>query len=285
MDILKRVYIKNIFKRYVALTIGLLISALGFNLLLKPLNLVAGGTNGLSLILEHLFDIPTGTTITFVYIITFALSLFLLGKDSFAGLLYASILYPILVNLTDNISNVLVINYNDPLLITIFSGILSGISGGLIYKNDFPSSGLGVIAPIIHKYFKLSISSVNFVINTVIVLLGGYYFGIDMILYAIILLYLNSYICNKIILGISSNKALFIRSEETDKIKKYLYEVHQINSTIIKAHGGYTGEKGELLLVVIPTMKYNYIKKELSKIDKNIFYVTCNSYELGYKNN
>ena len=215
----------------------------------------------------------------------FFLSLIFLGKDSFVGLLYASLLYPIFVKLTGNISSVIIINYNDPLLIAIFAGILSGTSAGLIYKNSFAASGIGVIAPIIHKYFKLSISSVNFVINTVIVLLGGYYFGIDMILYAIILLYLNSYICNKIILGISSNKALFIRSEEIDKIKEYLYEVHQINSTIIKAHGGYTGEKGELLLVVIPTMKYNYIKNELSKIDKNIFYVTCNSYELGYKNN
>lgn len=284
MNILENVYIRNIFKRYLSLTIALLISAIGFNLLLKPLNLVAGGTNGIAIIFEHLFDISASSTITFIYIIMFFLSFFLLGKDSFIGLLYASILYPLLVNLTQNISNVIIINYNDPLLITIFAGILSGISGGLTYKNAFPSSGIGVIAPIIHKYFKLSISSVNFIINTIIVLLGGYYFGIDMILYAIILLYLNSYICNNIILGISSNKALFIRSKELDKIKEYLYKTHQVNSTIIKAHGGYTNEKGELLLVVIPTIKYNYIKKELRNIDKNIFYVTCNSYELSYKN-
>jgi len=285
MAILKDVYVKNIFKRYLALTIGLLISAICFNLLLKPINLVAGGTNGLSLIVEHLFEIPASTTISLVYIVMFVLSLILLGKDSFAGLLYASVLYPILVNLTSEITSILVINYNDILLITIFGGTLSGISSGLIYKNGFPSSGIGVIAPILNKYFRLSISAVNFVINTIIVLLGGYYFGIDMILYAIILLYLNSHICNTIILGISNNKALFIRSNEIDKIKSFLYQSHHINATIIKAHGGYSLEKGELLLVVVSSLKYNYIKKSLKKIDKNIFFVTCNSYELNYKTN
>ena len=285
MNILNSVYVKNIFKRYLSLTIALIISALGFNLLLSPINLVAGGTSGLAIVLKEIFDIPPDDLITIIYIIMFLLSFLLLGKDSFAGLLYASIMYPILVNLTSGISNIIIINYNDPFLIAIFAGILSGISGGLTYKNDFPSSGLGVIAPIMNKYFKLSISSVNFAINTIIVLFGGYYFGIDMILYAIVLLYLNSYVCNIIILGVSYHKALFVRSKNIDKISEYLYRVHNINATVINAHGGYTNEKGNLLLVVIPTYKYNSLKREMMKIDQNIFYVTCNSYELNNKDN
>ena len=284
MDILNNVYIKNIFKRYLSLTIALIISALCFNLLLSPINLVAGGTNGLAIVLEQIFGISSNDLITIIYIMMFLLSFLFLGKDSFVGILYASIMYPLLVNLTSGISSVIVINYNDPFLIAIFAGILSGISGGLTYKNDFAASGIGVIAPIMHKYFKLSISGVNFVINTIIVLFGGYYFGIDMILYAIILLYLNSYICNIIILGVSYHKALFIRSKNIDKISEYLYKIHGINPTILNVHGGYTNEEGSLLLVVIPTLKYSRIKKELIKIDQDIFFVTCNSYELNYKN-
>ena len=284
MDILNNVYIKNIFKRYLSLTIALIISALCFNLLLSPINLVAGGTNGLAIVLEQIFGISSNDLIAIIYIMMFLLSFLFLGKDSFVGLLYASIMYPLLVNLTSGISSVIVINYNDPFLIAIFAGILSGISGGLTYKNDFAASGIGVIAPIMHKYFKLSISGVNFVINTIIVLFGGYYFGIDMILYAIILLYLNSYICNIIILGVSYHKALFIRSKNIDKISEYLYKIHGINPTILNVHGGYTNEEGSLLLVVIPTLKYSRIKKELMKIDQDIFFVTCNSYELNYKN-
>lgn len=284
MNILNNIYIKNIFKRYFSLTIALLISALCFNLLLKPINLVAGGTSGLSIVTEHTLGIPSSDLITVVYIITFLLSVLFLGKESLPGLLYATILYPILINLTVGITKVIVINYNDPLLIAIFGGILSGISNGLIYKNAFPSSGLGVIAPIMHKYFKLSISTVNFVVNSIIVLLGGYYFGLDMVLYAIILLYLNKYISNMIILGVSYHKALFIRSQKIDKISEYLYNVHELNSTYINAHGGYSNEKGKLLLVVIPTTKYNFIKKDLKNIDQDIFFVTCNSYELNYKN-
>lgn len=283
MNILNDLYVKNIFKRYFFLTISLYISALGFNLLLKPINLVAGGSNGIAIIISHLFDISSSKIIIVIYIITFVLSLLLLGKDSIIGILYASILYPIFVSLTENITNIITLDYNDMFLITIFAGIISGISGGLVYKNGFASSGLGVIPPILHKYFKLPISTANFIINTIIVLIGGYYFGLDMVLYAIILLAINSYLCNNIILGNSYNKALFIRSSKLEIINKYVYDKYQIDPTVIKARGGYTNEQGLMSLIVVSNLKYNLIKKELQSIDPAIFFVTCNSYELKNK--
>lgn len=283
MNILNDVYVKNLFKRYFFLTIGLYLSALNFNLLLKPVNLVAGGTNGLTIVLSHLLDISTSKIIIFIHIVTLILSLIFLGKNNFLGLLYASIIYPFFVNLTENITSVITINYNDLFLITIFAGIISGLSAGLIYKNDFSANGIGVIAPILHKYFKLPIGTANFIVNTIIVLIGGYYFGLEMVLYAIILLGINSYLCNNIILGNSNNKALFIRSSKLEIINKYIYDNYYIDPTVIKARGGYTNEQGLMSLVVISNLKYNLLKKELQSIDPNIFFVTCNSYELKNK--
>lgn len=280
MDILKKINSNHIFIRYFSLVFAEFVSAICFNLLLKPVNIVAGGTSGLSLIIEESFHIDTDIFIAIIYVITFIISLLLLGKESIIGLLVASICYPLFVTLTSNITDIIVISHTDVLLIAIFGGILSGISGGLIYKNGFPSSGVGVIAPILNKYFKISISGANFVINTVIVLFGGYYFGIDMILYAVILLYISKMVTNAIILGISTQKAILFRSTKIDLINSYIKDNYMVEPIIIKSDGFFKGQNGTCELVTIPTYRYHLLKNSLKKIDRNIFFVTSDCYEL-----
>ena len=47
---------------YFVLTICLLVSAVNLNLFRKPIDFVTGGTPGLALIIEHVFDIPSNSS-------------------------------------------------------------------------------------------------------------------------------------------------------------------------------------------------------------------------------
>jgi len=144
----------------------------------------------------------------------------------------------------------------------------------------FASSGLGVLGPICNKCFHYPIASTNFVVNTIIVLFGGYFFGIEMVLYAIIFLYLNRYVSNKIILGISSNKALFIRSRKIKDISEYLKKYNDLEILILNVCGGYTKKDGTMLLVVVPTIRYNMLINGIKSIDQNVFYNVLDAYEV-----
>lgn len=266
------------YKKYIILIFAELISAIQFNLLLKPINLVTGGTSGLSIIINHVFSIDTNVFIATMYVITFTISIIFLGKNSIWGLLIASITYPLFTTLTANITNVIVLSYEDIFLITIFAAIIGGISNGLIFRYGFPSSGISVLCPIIHKYFKVPISIVNFIMNTIIVLLGGYYFSLEYVLFAIIYLYLCNYITNIIIIGKSSHKALLIRSDNLELINNILYFRHSINPTILN-----TSDGNKVSLAVVSSRNYNLIKEEILSIDKKAFFVTSNSYEFKHK--
>lgn len=283
MSILEKVKQKTIFKRYVLLIFAELISAVNFNLLLKPVNLVAGGTSGLSLVIEEMFHIDTTTFIIIMYIITFVLSLLLLGKESIMGLLFASVFYPLFVSLTSNITNVISVDYTDLLLIALFGGLNSGISNGIIYKNGFPSSGIGIIGPILNKYFHVSIAKANLIINAIIVFMGGYYFGVNMVLYAIIVIYISSYVNDIIILGNSYNKALILKSNKIDIINKYIKKTYKVEPTMISSHGLIEKNEYDFELIVIPTIKYPKLKKEILNIDSDCFFVTSNCYEYKRK--
>ena len=270
--------VKSYLPKYFFLILANLIAAINFNLLAKPINLVSGGSPGLALVVSKIVNISTSDIVTIIYIITFILGVIFLDKKSIIGIIVASIVYPIFVYLTDDITSLIILNYTDLLLITFIAATLSGISNGMIYKNGFASSGVGIIAPILYKYFKVSIPLANFVINTVIVLMGGYFFGFNIILLAIVYLYISNYICNRIILGASMNKVLFIYSKKSDEIVEMLFSKYKILSTILNNR-----KNNEMIMVVLKNHHYLLIKEELKKIDKNIFFTTNNCYEVKNK--
>ena len=268
MDIIK----KNL-PRYLLLTFANLIAAVSFNLLVKPINLVSGGSPGLALVISKIVDLSTSQIINIIYVITFILGFIFLDKKSVVGIIYASIIYPLFVNLTDNITSIVSLNYHDVFLIVIIASLVSGVSNGLTYKNGFASSGIGIIAPILNKYFKVSISNANFTINTIILLMGGYFFGFNIILYALCYLYISNYICNMIILGVSQNKVILIRSKKNDEIIECLRNKYNISSLIIEGDN-------PIIMVLSNNKYYPFIRNDLINIDNEIFFTTDNCYEV-----
>ena len=269
---------KNIYQnkvRIVIFSFSLLLAAINFNLLLKPINMVSGGSGGLALVLANFINISTSHLIAIIYVIMIILAFIFLDKKTFASILLASILYPIFTYLTEDITNLIHLNYNDVLLICIISGIISGITNGIAFRYGYATGGLGVVAPIISKYFKTSISMINYLTNAIIVLMGAYFYGFNMVVYAIVLLYIGNYVCNLVIFGLSNNKAIFIRSHKLDKIMLLLHNKYLLNSTII-------GDgNNKMLLVVVKNIDYNSIKIDLKKVDRKVFFTTNYCYEVG----
>lgn len=270
-------YFKKNWKSILEFTFSLIIGAINFNLLMKPINLVSGGASGLALVLSNLVDISISNLITIIFIITFLFGLFLLDKKTVRSIILASIIYPILVKLTENIVNIIVLNYNDYLLITVIAGIISGIGNGLAFRNNYSTGGISVIALIMNKYLKISVSIASFICNGIIVILGGYFYGFNMVLYAIILLYISSFISNSIILGVSRNRMMFIRSSKSNKLIEYLKNQYQIKVTILENEN----KDDSTFIVVVDKRNYVAIKNELLEIDKGMFFTTDNCYEVG----
>ena len=268
--------LKRDWHKILLFTIAIIMAGINFNLLLKPINVVSGGAGGLALVLENIFHISTSHLIAIIYIITVILGIMFLDKRALVSIIYASILYPIVTYLTEDITNVITLNYQDVFLICIASGIISGVTNGIAFRFGYAPGGLSVIAPICNKFFKTSLSTVNFLVNTIVVLMGAYYYGFNMVIYAVLLLYISSYVCNIVILGLSSNKVLFIKSTKNDKIMKLLHEKYSINVVILDNE-----DKENTLLAVVRNLDYSMVKKDLLCIDKKVFFSTSDCYELG----
>ncbi len=280
INILETVRKKKLIRRYFILLLSLLISAVYFNLLQLPSQIVTGGTSGVSIILNSYFNLEPSTVIFILSMCLLLIGFIFLGVEKTSGAVVSAIIYPIFVEMTSNIGEYISIDLSDKILISIFLGILSGVTTGMVYKVGFSNGGFSIISEIISKYKKISISNTSFVINLIIVLIGGASFGWTMVLYAIIVLYIYSIVLDRVLIGVSKNKALYIISSKEEELCDYIMNSLKHGVTIFDVKGAFLEKKRRVLMTVIPNREYFRLKEGIKEIDKDAFFIVTDSYQV-----
>lgn len=103
ISITKKVDRKNLVLRYIISSFCMFCSALLFNLVQLPTNLVSGGTSGVAIILDEIFHFDPAITIFALSIVLLLFSFVFLGFAKTTGSVVATILYPVFVDLTEPI--------------------------------------------------------------------------------------------------------------------------------------------------------------------------------------
>ena len=280
--IVETVQKKNIPKRYFMLVMGCLIVAFTFNLFFLRYNIVCFGVSGISIVLSE-FGINSSMFILLANIVLMIVSYIVLGKESTKNQLVGALLYPLFTYLTSLFTDYIDLGNTEMVVIAILGGVFAGIGSGLIYKSNFSTGGTDVIIEIICKYCKISMGSAGLIVNAIIILFGKIVFSWDVVLYAILVSYLISMFTDKILLGISKSKAFYIVASKNkdDLIRNFLISIPGVGTTVIDAEGGYSNSDQTLLLAVVPTRQYFIVKEGLKEIDKDVYFLVCDSYEVS----
>ena len=189
--------IKN-FKSILFLLICLFFASLNFNFILKPLNLVTGGTQGVAILTNHLLHIKPSTIVFIINIITIITSYFLLTKDNTYSAFIATFAYPLFIKITSYIP-IFNLPENLTLLWAIIAGIICGITGGYIYYLGFSSGGISIVNLLVNKFTHIKISLANCIVNGIIIILGYFHFGFLKAIYSIIVIAISSILINLIL--------------------------------------------------------------------------------------
>lgn len=279
-NIVENIKKKKLLSRYLILIIAQFISAAYFNLLQLPSKIITGGSAGVSIIVNSYFKIDPSLVVLIVSVSLLIIGFIFLGIEKASGAVVATLVYPLFIKLTENIGDFIEIDFQDTILIAVFIGVLMGFAVGLVYKAGFSNGGISIISEIISKYAKLSISKVSFFINLIIVIIGGASFGWTMVMYSMIVLYIYSIVLDRVVIGVSKNKALYIITEEEEAIEKYILENIKHGITEYDVKGGFLSKKRKVIMTVIPNREYFKLKEGIKEIDKKAFFIVTDAYQV-----
>lgn len=272
---------ENISKNFFFFMIGTLLCAIGVSVFYNPNNVVTSGSTGLAILINKFINIDLS-------LVVFALSSFFLvtgfvifGVEYGSKNLFGTIIYPIFIKAATLINLVVNFKKTSLFLIIIIGSVIYGIGFGIIKRSGYSLGGLNVLYDYLNKKFKISIGKANLLVNIIIIIFSIFAFGIDKCIYAAIGLYFSSSTLDKVMLGISRNKAFYIITKKPLDVRDYIIENLKHTVTIVNAKGGYSNKKKKLLLCVIPTTEYIKLKDVVKEIDKDAFFLITDSYSIS----
>ena len=279
-ELLLKIENNNFFEKCALFIWGVFIYALSFSVFFSPHDIVTGGSTGLSILVNAICGLDMSVFVFLFASLMLIIGYIFLGKYYTMKSIFGVILLPIFMDFSYIFNDIVNLNNTSLFLIVFIGGILMGLGNGIIIRSGFSIGGFQTMYQILYKYLGISIGKSTLIINGVVVILSGYFFGVTNILYAVVGLYVSSVVTDRIMLETSLSKTFFIVTKKDEAISEYIIDVLGNGATIINARGGYKNEKEKILMCNIPTRKYYEAKQVIQNIDEDAFFLITDTYEI-----
>ncbi len=263
---------------YLMLTLGALLLAASVNVFLVPNEVISLGFTGLGMLANILWSWPIG-------VVTLVLNLPLLfaGIKWGGGVHFALRTVYTVVMMTlaiDLLAPVLPQIREDPLIYTLFGGLLNGLGTGLILRGQGTAGGTDIIAQLMNRMRGIPYGQIYMIANLIILMAAAFVVGLVPVLYAIIVVFVSGRVVDTIQEGAGYGRAVFIISEQPVEVRQAVIEDLGRGVTVIPSEGGYTHAPRSLLFVVVARAQVTRLKRIVVQIDPQAFIVVSDAREV-----
>lgn len=236
------------------------------------MGLITGGTTGLGLIADHYFGIPVELFAAVFNVVMFVLAIWLLGVSFALTTLISTFYFPFILGVLQKVE-VLQHLTTDPLLSTIFAGLLIGVGIGVVIKAGASTGGVDIPPLILNKKFGLPVS-VGLYIFDISILIGQMIFrDREKILYGILLVMIYTTIMDKVLLNGKSQMQVKIISDKYEEINLAIQQKLDRGSTFFKTESGYLRNESMAIMTVVSNREMPKLNQLVLEIDPKAFMV------------
>jgi len=283
---LKMESLKKISQNLLLLLAGSIIMGLGYSLFLIPYHLVPGGVSGISIILNYLFKLPVGLLTIALNIPVFLLSYRFLGKKYLLTTVLGMTVSSLFIDLFNELIS-LPRGTENPILASIYGGLMLGLGLGLVFRGQASTGGSDVIGLILSKYTGLTVGISIMLTDFIIISASGLVFrNLEAPLYGYIVLFISSRVIDLVLEGWSFSKLVFITSTRADQIADFIINQLDRSGSALKARSLYLNREGEIIITVIHRKQLSELKAFIKKTDPLAFVIINDTYEVlgkGFK--
>jgi len=283
----EKIFSKKWFISYTFILLGSIIMAAGYVFFIAPHKIVPGGVYGIGIVLHHLFDIPVGLTGLAFNIPLTIIGIRVLGPRFGVKTIVGFVLASGFIDGLTLLYGTEPLVPGEPLLSSVFGGLLIGVGLGIIFKSKATSGGSTILAMIMSKYTRIPIGQTLMVVDSVIVLVGLVAFGDWTIpLYSWIAIYVTGKVIDGVMEGVSYEKTLFIISDKYEEIsQKILFDLNR-GGTLLEAKGMYNKAEKKVIFVNVSRREVVILQEYIRELDPDAFITVMEASEIlgkGFK--
>lgn len=232
---------------YLLMAAGAAIAAFALAEFLVPSTILDGGVTGVSMICNQLTKKSLSIFVIALNIPFLLVGFFALGKNFLFRAASAMVIFSVLLDVFENTESAVT---RDPLLATVFGGILLGVGVGTVLRNGGCLDGSETVALLLSRKTNFSVGQIVFMINIVIYSCAGFLFGWDRAMYSLLTYFITFKVIDMVQEGMEQAKAVLIITDRNTQVSEKIYQHLGRTCTQLEATGLISGSKIVLYCVV-----------------------------------
>lgn len=272
-------------KKYITITIGTFLYSAGISLMLDPNNLAPGGVSGISIILNKLTPVTTGTWILLINIPLLIIGWIRLGSKVMLGTVYATVLSSFFTNLLTLLPPLT----DDILVAALLGSLCTGTGIGLVFRAGATTGGMDIVVKLLRrKYPYLKSGTIFLMLDMTVVITSGFLFrNLTIAVYAGMAVLLNSRVMDAILYGQDEARLIYVISDHPEEIAKRLLADAEVGVTYLEGEGAYSEHNKQIIMCVTRKQQSVRVVDIVKEEDSGAFLIISSASEVfgqGYKN-
>jgi uncharacterized membrane-anchored protein YitT (DUF2179 family) len=249
--------------------LGAFIGAFSFNNVLLPSNLTSGGLGGIATVITRWrpFNIQLVLALLCLPILIWAYITY-----GFRQIIYAFSCFTVFTVLLGFVKALPVVNV-DMVLAALLSGVLFGISGGIVLRLGVANGPEALVGLYLKNKYGITLGVFFTVVNTIIVssslLLPGA--TLNSILYSMVSIYVSGRVTDFIVAGFRRDYEVTIISDKYTAITAFIHNSLKRGATYIKGIGSYNCQERMMIKTLVSNSELIALKEYVKEVDPACF--------------
>ena len=279
--------IKNEFKDYFNITLGLMLYTFGFTIFLLPYQMVTCGVTGLAAVVYYGTNIPIYLSYFVINVILLALALKILGLKFMLKTIYAIFMLSFMLAVAQDWATgpngelTQVLGEGQDFMSLVIGCCCTGLSLAIVFLNNGSTGGTDIIAAVVNKYHNISLGRVLIFVDFIIV--GSSFFVFDAkpgyetidavrkVVFGLCTMVIENLMLDYVMNARRESVQFLIFSKKYQEIANAIGMQMDHGVTILDGHGWYTGQEMKVLCILAKKNESTYIFRIVKIIDPNAF--------------
>lgn len=266
---MKKKWQKNL-ETVIGVLLGNLLLAFTVVAFIVPHGIIMGGATGIGIVVSHYLPIQLSVAVLGINACLFALGALTLGKKFVVTTIASTFLYPVCLSVMQAVPGLSSLTDN-MMLATLYGGAVLGIGVGIIVRVGSSTGGTDILALVLNKFFHLNLAALLYVVDFLVLGAQMIFSGTEQIMYGILMLVIETFVMNRVMLMGQSQIQLLIISEKYEEIRVRMLKEQDVGVTMIHVETGYGKEEQKAVLCIIPKRKLYATNEMVHLIDEKAF--------------